>query len=312
MKVMESGAFIDALTDYSVFVIEGLPREGQKLEETKDLLLAELEKLKKGDFDADLLESVLANKKRDFYVSLNDNRNRTEAMKDAFINGQKWEDAVERLNRQSKMTKEQIVAFANKYLADNYVCVYKRQGVDTTVNKIDKPTITPIPTNNDKQSDFLKEIVNTKSQPIQPRFVDFKNDLVKNKLKNGSEVLYKQNTQDDLFNLSFVYPVGTENDKQLDEAEGYLDYVGTDKMSASEIQKQFYKLACDFKVSVSSDETRISLSGLNSNMPAALKLASDVLNNAKADKESWQNYVALVLKARADAKTNQRSNFTAL
>jgi predicted Zn-dependent peptidase len=312
MKVMYSAAFMEAMADYSVFVIEALPREGQKLEETKSLILEELDKLKKGEFDADLLQSVLANKKRDFYVSLSDNRTRTEAMKDAFINGQNWDDVVARLNRQSNMTKEQIVAFANKYLADNYVCVYKRQGADTTVNKIDKPAITPIPTNNDKQSDFLKEVVNTKSEPIQPRFVDFKTDLVKNKMKNGAEVLYKQNTQDDLFNLSFVYPVGKENDNTLDIAEGYLEYVGTDKMTASDIQKQFYKLACDFNVSVGDDETRISLSGLNSNMPAALKLASNILNNAKADKQSWQNYVALVLKARADAKTNQKSNFSAL
>ena len=40
------------------------------------------------------------------------------------------------------------------------VTVFKAQGNDTTIHKIDKPAITPIPTNNDKQSEFLKELVN--------------------------------------------------------------------------------------------------------------------------------------------------------
>ena len=37
-----------------------------------------------------------------------------------------------------------------------------------------------------------------------------------------------------------------------------------------------------------------------------------MLNDAKASKATWNQYVDLLLKERADAKANQRSNFTAL
>ena len=64
------------------------------------------------------------------------------------INDEKWEDVAGKLERQSKLTKQDIVDFANKYLRDdNFVCVYKRMGEDTTLKKIEKPAITPIPAN---------------------------------------------------------------------------------------------------------------------------------------------------------------------
>ena len=159
-------------------------------------------------------------------------------------------------------------------------CVGISLGNDTTIHKIEKPHITPIPTNNDKHSDFLTAVVNSKPEPIQPQFIDFNKDLSKGKMKNGAEVLYKQNTTDDLFDLSLVFPVGRENSKQLQVAADYLDYVGTNTRSANDIKKAFYQLACDYSVSVSDDETRVSLSGLNENMPAALKLMGDYINHA--------------------------------
>ncbi|WP_028909686.1 M16 family metallopeptidase [Prevotella sp. AGR2160] len=312
MKIMEAGAASDDLRDYSEFYLEGVPRQGQKLEEVRDLLLAEIDKLKKGDFDDNLVSAVVANKRLQFLRGLDKNVNRVEVMKDAFINGKDWRQEVGGLDRMAKMTKAQIVAFANKYIGDNYACVYKRQGNDTTIHKIEKPQITPIPTNNDKHSDFLQAIVNSNPAPIQPRFLDFNKDLTKGKMKDGSTVLYKQNTTDDLFNLSFVYPVGSENDKRTETAADYLNFVGTATRSAADIQKAFYQLACDYNVSVSGDETRINLSGLNQNFPKALALLKDYIYHAKADTASYHKFVGVLEKSRKDAKANQRMNFYAL
>jgi len=312
MKLMGAETYVEGLTDYSIFLAAAMPKEGQTLEEAKDLMIAEIEKLKKGDFSENLVTAVINNKKLKFLRALSNNRYRTEMMKDAFINRQDWEDVVRKLDRQGNISKKQIVDFANKYLGDNYACVYKRQGNDTTIHKIEKPAITPIPTNNNMQSNYLKEIVNTKSEPIQPKFADFSTDLTIGKLKDGCKLLYKQNNEDDLFTMSFIYPVGTENDKFLSTAANYFDYVGTDKNSANDIKKQFYELACDYYVNVGRDETTIRLSGLNSNMPKALSLLENYINNAKADKESYEKYVNLELKSRNDAKANQSQNFRAL
>lgn len=312
MKVMGASAQLSSNHDYGMFYLYGLPKEGQDTKEVRRLMLGEIEKLKKGQFSDDLLPSAVNNMKLKYYQSLRKNDERADRFVNAFINDKQWDNEVHSLDRIAKMTKSQIVDFANRFFTDGYVTVFKAQGNDTTIHKIEKPHITPIPTNNDKQSEFLKEIVNAKPEPIQPKFVDFKRDLTVARTKKGLDYLYKKNTSDDIFSLTYHYPFGSESDNQYAVAADYLSYVGTDKLSNEKIQQQFFKLACSYKVSVGDDAINISISGLNSNMPAAVRLLENVLTSAKADKESYDKYVGIVLKARADAKGEQRANFSAL
>lgn len=312
MKVMGASAQLSSNHDYGMFYLYGLPKEGQDTKEVRRLMLGEIEKLKKGQFSDDLLPSAVNNMKLKYYQSLRKNDERADRFVNAFINDKQWDDEVHSLGRIAKMTKSQIVDFANRFFTDGFVTVFKAQGNDTTIHKIEKPHITPIPTNNDKQSEFLKEIVNTKPEPIQPKFVDFKRDLTVARTKKGLDYLYKKNTSDDIFSLTYHYPFGSESDNQYAVAADYLSYVGTDKLSNEKIQQQFFKLACSYNVSVGDDAINISISGLNSNMPAAVRLLENVLTSAKADKESYDKYVGIVLKARADAKGEQRANFSAL
>ena len=312
MKVQSAGAGFSELTDYSMFIAMGIPKKGQTLQEVRDLLLAEIEKLKKGDFSDDLLPSVINNYKRSYYTSLDNNKFRAKAFVDAFINNVDWKQEVDRLNRISKMTKAEIVSFANRFFDNGYAAVYKVQGTDTTIQKVDKPKITPIPTNNDKHSAFLQEIVNHQVEPIKPVFVDFKKDLTKSTTKKGWPILYKQNTQDDLFTLYLEIPFGKESDLLPGYAKMYIDYLGTDKMTNAQIKQELYKLACDYDIGQTDDETYFKLTGLNENLPKALALINDVIDNAKVDKEAYAAAVDLLIKSQKDKKADQKGNFKAL
>lgn len=306
------GAFYYGLNDYSGFVISGVPKDNQSLSELRSLIIGELGKFKAGDFSDDLLPSVVNNMKLAYYKSLQSNEDRADMFVDAFINGKKWEDVVARLDRISKMTKQQIVDFANRHFGDNYVCVFKEQGNDTTLKKIDKPEITAIPTNRDLSSSFLNAINGMETHPIEPRFLDFGRDLTVTATKSKLPMLYKKNTDDGLFNLTFYYNFGSEADRAIDLAPGYLYYIGTDKKTSAQIKQEFYKLACDYSVNVGSNTISVNLSGLDENLPQALALWEDFIANAKGDKESYGKYVDLLLKSRDDAKKNQQANFAYL
>jgi predicted Zn-dependent peptidase len=312
MQWLGGGAFADNLAEYSSFLVEGTPKEGQSLDDLRKLILGEISKLKAGNFSDDLLPSVINNMKKEYYQSLESNQSRAGLYVDAFINGQKWDDAVNRLNRISSITKQQVVDFANKYLLDNYVAVYKRQGTDTTQKKIDKPQITPIPANRDKQSQFVTNIINSKVEPIQPRFLDFDKDIAKGKTSKGVPVLYVKNNSNGLFGLAYYFKFGREGNKWLPYASSYVDYLGTDKLTAEQLKQQFYKLACNFNIRMGYGDIQIGLSGLSENMPQAIKLMENFLANMKVDKEAYTKYVALVEKDRKDTKLNQQSNFYAL
>ena len=312
MKVMGAQAEVEPMLDYGVFLLAGMPKEGQSLDEVKALMLGEIEKLKRGDFDDDLITAAVNNMKLDELQGLDRNSARVSKMLDAFINGIAWEQEVGQLDRLSQITKQDIVNFATRFFGEGYVTVYKRQGADTSQKKIEKPAITPIPTNRDLVSPFVKEVQESKVDPIQPVFLDFEKDLSRFETAKGLPVIYKQNKENDLFNLVFRYEFGQEDDNRYDVAAGYIDFLGTDKLSAAQLKQQFYKLACNYSLSVQGDAIQIGLSGLGENMPQALALLEDLLRHAKADRDAYEQYVALTLKNRQDVKTDQRTCFNML
>ena len=123
----------------------------------------------------------------------------------SFINGTEWADEVAALDDMSKVTKEEVVEWAQKYLgAENYAIVYKRQGEDKSVQKVTAPKITPIKSNRDAQSAFLAEIQATEVEPIEPVFVDYAKELSKFN-ENGVEVLYVRNKLNDIANLTYSF-----------------------------------------------------------------------------------------------------------
>jgi predicted Zn-dependent peptidase len=311
MRIQGAGSAPYSQQDHSAFLLIGQPKPDQSLEEVRTLMLGEIDNLKKGNFSDDLLPSIVNNMKLSYQRAVDNNQWRTRQHMNAFINGVSWEQQVGKMKRVAGMTKQQIVDFANRFFTDGYATVFKRQGVDTLQKKINKPAITPIPANRDLVSQFVRDIQQSEVTPIQPQFVDFSKDLTvtQTAAKNGLPLLYKQNTDNDLFNLQFRYDFGHQDDNRYAVASHYLDYVGTKKLSMAAIQQQFYKLACSYGVSVSSDHLTISLSGLSENMIPALQLLEDVLQNAKADSKSYAQFVDLTLKERDDNKKDQRTCF---
>ncbi len=313
MKIMGGNAGYQGLHDYGSFLLIGVPVKGQKLEDVRSLMLEQVEKLKKGEFDDNLLTSVINNYKVRQYKELEDNSSRADKFVNAFISDQKWEDVATTIDRISKVTKEEIVAFANRYFSpESVVTVYKRQGVDSTQKKIDKPAITAIPSNRDYQSKFVADIKDAKVEPIEPQFVDFKRDLTFAKTKKGLPVIYKQNTENGLSTLEMRWNFGTAADNRYPIASDYLDYIGTKTKTLAQIKKELYRLGCSAHFNSSSYSFQISISGLDENLPEAMAVVEDLIHNAKVDQKAYDDMVELYAKDREDAKKEQRTNFSAL
>ena len=312
-KALYAAASADQLSDAGLLMLFGMPKAGQTLEQVEALLLEQVEALKRGEFDESILNAIIANYKRHLMESYESNFDRCYAMALSFINGKKWEDEVSKLDVVSKITKEDVVAWANKtFTADALVTVYKRQGEDKNQKKIDKPQITPIATNRDNQSEFLKAIAGSKVTPIAPRFTDYKRDMDILTLDNGIEVLYKQNELNERFELIYLYDFGTEKDPALSVAREYLSMLGTENKSLAQIMSEQYELACDVSFSPAKNNFYVSISGIGENMLAAMALAEDYIANVKGDEAVLAEVKNDIIKERANNKTNQRANYNAL
>ena len=312
-KAMYLGAGVNTQPDYSLFMAMGMPKQGQTLEELRDLALEEIAKLRAGEFDEELISATINNIRLQKMRQLESNRARANMFVNAFIAGIDWKDAALDIERYSKVTKQDVVDFANEYLLDsNYAITYKRQGVDESQKKIEAPAITPIATNRDKRSAFLEEIASSEVKPIEPVFVNFNKDMKKFNFCDGVDVLYKKNELNDIASVNFVFNRGTEDVPALEYAFDYLSYLGTPDMTSQDIARKMYDLACEFNMNAGPHSTSIHISGLSESLPEAVKTVENLLYNAVGDEAILSNYKMDVLKARVDAKSNQRSCFSAL
>ena len=303
-KLLRASAFTYSLIDYGILYLSAAPTSGQSLEDVKALVLNEIENLKKGNFDDQLITSIINNIKKNKIYETEKYGDRASVLMDAFTSELDWRDQVAYVNDLSKIKKEDIVAFANKYFGDNYVAVLKRKGESPATVKIEKPSITPVETNPDKQSSFVKTINEMPATAAKPVFLDYKKDIQKSKL-GKAEVLYVPNKDNDIFRLSYRYKIGSLNDKKQSLASQYIQFLGTDKMTAEEISKAFYKIACSFNVSTGEEYTTVNIEGLQENFENAVKLYEEVVSNVKADDKALAALKARLNKARKDAKANK-------
>ena len=118
-KTLSAYSFAYPLADYSILLMQARPKAGQTLDEVKDLLLAEVKKLRNGDFDEKMMEANINNFKLYQLYQTGSNAGRADWFVQSFVNGSNWTDVVTELVRMSQLTKEDIVAFANQYLKDD-------------------------------------------------------------------------------------------------------------------------------------------------------------------------------------------------
>ena len=305
-KIIGGGCFPYILQDYSLHAFYGSPKQNQTLEEVKDLLLNEIKNIKEGNFPEWLLSAIISDLKLEQIKNYETNNGRAGEFVESFTLDVEWDVYSEEINYMSKLTKNDLVEFANKYYKDNYVLVYKHTGIDESIQKVTKPKITPVDVNRDIKSEFLTKITEEEVKNIQPVFIDFDEDIKKEKI-NEVELLYKKNNENQRFKIEYIIKKGTNYNPKTKIAVEYFNFIGSDNINPSDKKQEFYKLGCDLNINCNYEETRISLTGINDNFEKSLSLLEDLLNNPVADEEALRNLKIDVLKKRNDSKLNKNT-----
>lgn len=306
-KVIDAYCATDINKDYSTLYFGGKSREGQSLEQVKDLILNQIELVKKGDFPDWLIPATISNFKLTQLESFENNSSRTYSFLQSFIYDIPWDKYIFNVDRLSKITKQDVVNFANENLNNNYVVVYKKTGEDKSIVKVEKPEINPVKINREDYSDFQTEIRNISVNEIRPEFADFNRDITKLKIKESIPLYYIKNNDNELFYLNIISDIGTNQNKKLSLATAYFDYLSTSKFTSFQIKEEFYKLASSYNVSVSDDQLTVSLSGLNENFEKSFKLLEEIISDPVVSKDALENLKADILKQREDAKLSKNT-----
>lgn len=307
-RLLEAYAYPRTYEDFSSMLLQAKPREGQTLEEVEKLLMEQMELLRKGAFEDWLPEAVLKDLKLSEIRNFEKNQGRAGALTNAFVLGMEWSSVVRRWKKLEKVTKADIVAFAQKYLrTDNYVAVYKHQGEDETVMKVDKPDITPIEVNREGMSAFAAKFLEKTTPEIQPQFLDFSKVLKKASL-NGKVKFYSvQEKKSKVFRLHYSFDMGKTADRHLGVLAGYLSFLGTSRLTPAQVQQEFYKLGLSFSASCQDDHFYLTLSGLEESFEAGVQLLEELIHDARPSAEALENMVADIILRRENEKSDKRA-----
>lgn len=308
-KVLSARAYANVMKDYTVLDLHAEPKQGQTLEQARDLLLEQLQLLGFGSFDGWLIEAVVNNYRQQRIRYYNEsNRMRAAAMTEAFVLHKPWSDHVDHLDRMARITKQQVVDYVNKNLRmDNYVAVYKRTGEDPDVYKVTKPKITPVDVKREGSSAWRKQWDAVPSTVLAPVFVDYDKAIERAALKSGVPVARVANPTNDLFTLRYIFDMGTNNDRALALAVKYLPYLGTSAHSPADLKKEFFKLGLTYGVFASDDRVYVTLSGLEANLEQGVKLFEGLLADAQADPEALGELINDIEKERQDGLKDKRT-----
>lgn len=313
-KVLGASAYFDARRDYFLFVLSGRPRKGQTLDQLAGLLLSELDKVRRGDFDSGLLSAITANCRKSLELSREQPDSAAWTYLDAFVKGQSYAENLRVFDDLEKITKADIVRFAQSL--GHYVRADKVTGPADSSGKMAKPAMTPVTVNPHRVSDYAAQFAALPRSPLpELDTVDFRKDFSILPAGKYDRLFYNRKlspSNDTLFTLQMYVDAGSACDPLLPLALDYLNYLGTSRYSADALQMEFYRKALDFSFSCEQERSCLTLSGFGSDMEYALTLSRHFLRDVQPDEDAWRAYVERLLKSRADARKNQQSNFRAL
>ncbi|UMQ41404.1 insulinase family protein [Chryseobacterium sp. Y16C] len=310
-KLLWGQAFSVGLKEYGYFSIVAVPKETQTLDEAKELVLEQIELLKNGDFPDWMLPAIINDFKLQRMKTLETADGLATNLYDTYIKGRTWEQELNEMDEYAQFTKEDVVTFSNEFFRENYVIVYKEKGTNDRLIRVENPGITPVKINRENQSEFLQQILEEKTGDIQPEFIDYQKEIKTDVIKD-KKLSFVKNKYNDIAQVHFIFPFGSDHDRDLGVSTQILQYLGTDQFSPEDLKKEFFKIGVSNDFKTTNDQLLISLSGLEENIEKGIELLQHWMYKVKPDREIYEQFVETVLENRAAVKKDKSRIMTAL
>ena len=93
-KVRQAGSSPPMYNDYGYQTLWGISKQGQSLQEVEQLLLEQLEMVKKGDFETWIIPAIVNDFKKSQKAGLESNGSRVSWMRGAFLSYEDWDHTI--------------------------------------------------------------------------------------------------------------------------------------------------------------------------------------------------------------------------
>ncbi len=254
---------------------------GQKLEDAEEMVMAEIEKLKKGEFEEWMIEAVKNQLYKSYVFSMESNQSKALQISNAFGIGVDIDEYLRYPEKVKSITKEEILRVANKYYGDNYLAFHSKMGFPKK-DKIEKPGYEALKANTNAKSEYVKAFEEIPVRNQEVTFTDFNKDIKESTIPGGKFYSTK-NPVNDIFTYKIKFGVGEFEMPMLKYAAGMIDLAGTEDKTVSEVKNEFSKLGCNYSVYSNNSYLVVSMNGIEKNFEPALKLLNELITKPKLD-----------------------------
>jgi predicted Zn-dependent peptidase len=258
---------------------------GQSLRSAEKLVDGQIQRLRKGDFDDELLQAVKTEMIKSHESNLEDMRWRAYSIADVFLYDQPWDDFLKTPEQIAKVTKEDVVRVAGQYFGDNYLSFYSKMGFPKK-DKVEKPPFKPVqPKNTEKKSEYAQTVESMPIVEMAPKFIDFGKDVIITEMGNGIKTYISPNTVNRIFSVTLAFGKGSYNDPLLPKAAQMFYQSSPAGVDYTTFRRKLQLLGASLSAYSDMNTTFLSISGLEENMEEILVLANQLLNNISLDQK---------------------------
>jgi predicted Zn-dependent peptidase len=277
-KIMAAMLMPLSLEDYGGNLMIYIPKLlGQSHEDAEALIFGCLDRLKSGDFSDELFEAMRMSTLTQRIHDMENLNSLANLFLELEMRGMTYEDYLAETRRLETITKDEVVAIANKYFGNDYLDVRSKMGFPAK-DKVDKPNWKPIEAKNtEAKSDFAKAIEAQQVPEVEPQVVKFGEDVKVTGVNDSFKMFSSTNPRNDIFNLEVRFNYGSYHDHDLARAVQYLNMQGTQTQTSQEFALALQKIGATIDFQASENDLSVRMTGFEKDLNEIIALCSQKL-----------------------------------
>jgi len=273
----------------------------------------EIKKLVNGEIADWLIESVKMDQINSFKLAIERPRTIGLICSRSFVNEEPIEETLQYVDKVKAVTKEDLIAVAQKYFGKNYLAFYSTEGTPDKGEHIKKPKLEPITPAVGEKSVFAKRLENISLSETKASYVDFNKDIETSILAEGVKLFYTPNKVNDIFTMTIKFGVGSREIPAIGLAASLMNSAGVmAQYKAHEVKKEFSRLGCSYSFDYDANYTYVTLEGNERNLEDACRLLSKLYIIPELDEKQMNRLLGGTIGSRSIEKKDKDSQVTAL
>ena len=298
--LMLAAALPVSLNDAGVFALLVIPNILSKTEKAENACLAQFKRLADGDFSDEQFNIQKQEAHRKAFKELETIDDRAMKMVTVMTTGHSWQEYIDKVNAINSLTKQDVMAAAKHYFEKPFIRYKKKYG-NYEKDKLSQPGYTPVkPKNRDAESEYAKRLAQIPVENVEPRLLDFENDVVTTPLGGNSALYTVKNPVNDLFQLTVRYNKGEKADPRLSYASQLLNTIGTDSLTRQQLGAALQTYGADMTFSSSNGSFEMEVTGVDKYFEPTMQLVQHFLSHAQSNDKALK-------KLKDTAKSDEKS-----